>query len=94
MPLMGRIPLLLVVILACACAAPFDSYREARSMAPGDLRCTQVTQAVTRNARNLVHAFEGCGRYVIYNCLWSTSQGARCGAVASGEGRAWDNREH
>lgn len=85
--------LLLVALPLGACAVPLESYQVARSRAPSDLQCEQVTQGTTRNSGSFVHAFEGCGRYVIYECM-SGSQGAACQAAAIGEGRAWDNRQY
>jgi hypothetical protein len=60
-------------------------------MANRDLACAEVSSDVTQNKSNLVYAFKGCGRYVIYSCDWSSGEGGQCQLVARGEGSAWNN---
>lgn len=83
--------LALAVLAWSSSCAGRDAWSVARSHAPADLRCKDISQDQTQSGKNLRYAFRGCGRYAVYDCVWSSGGGAECQLTASGEGRAWDS---
>lgn len=84
---MVRVALSLTWLLMSSCAASFDTYRAAKRLAPHDLRCETISQATTPHDTDF--AFEGCGRFVVYNCVRSTGGPAQCFVRERGDGTAW-----
>ena len=78
---------LTTLLLLSSCAASFDTYRAAQRLAPQDLRCETISQATTPHDTDF--AFEGCGRFVVYTCVQSTSGPAQCFVKERGDGTAW-----
>ena len=71
-----RAALVLLVASSVSCWAPFAMYQAARARAPRDLGCP--ADEVRRNNRGTSGwVFSGCGRTVVYHCMWS-SQSTQC----------------
>ncbi len=51
-----------------ACAGPFEMFAVAEAHAPTDLGCPKDQVSQFRHAR---YTFQGCGRYVVYHCMYS-----------------------
>ena len=70
------------------CCLPFEMFGVARAAAPGDLRCPAnlVSQDHTRRVppHDFEYAFRGCGRAVVYRCLWDSTNGAQCLPISAG----------
>ncbi len=51
-----------------ACAGPFEMFAVAEAQAPADLGCPKDQVSQYRHAQ---YTFQGCGKYVVYRCLYS-----------------------
>jgi hypothetical protein len=76
---------LLTIAGASGCAAPFEMYDAAQARAPLDLGCPREAVMRQFTHRRSDIGFQGCGRWIVYNCVWSSNGRAQCFTTARGQ---------
>lgn len=74
----ASVSLVLAGLAMVGCAAPPAMYAVAKEQAPAALGCPSEQVAQYNHAGNHHLTFRGCGRYVVYHCMWSSAGGAQC----------------
>lgn len=56
----------------------------AKNHATADLACPEENVSPMHTARNQL-GFRGCGRWIVYRCMWSSAGGAQCLPIEQGD---------